>query len=106
VDGDCEVLPGWMERARECLVAHPEAGVVCGRRRERYPDASIYNRLCDMEWNQPSGEVKACGGDAMIRAAAFEAAGGYDERMIAGEEAEMCLRLRASGWKVLRLRRT
>src|SRR5882724_8041171 len=47
VDGDCEVVAGWLERASQELEARPETAVVCGRRRERFPDASPYNRLCD-----------------------------------------------------------
>jgi len=103
VDGDCEVLPGWLDAAREFLESHPEAAVVCGRRRERYPEQSIYNRLCDMEWDTPLGEAKACGGDAMIRAAALVAVGGYRSDLIAGEEPELCVRLRRAGWKVWRI---
>src|SRR5256885_3915781 len=35
VDGDCEIVAGWIERAAAELDAKPEAAVVCGRRRER-----------------------------------------------------------------------
>lgn len=103
VDGDCEVQPGWIETALAFLQAHPEVAVVCGRRRERFPGASVYNRLCDWEWDTPVGEAQACGGDALIRAEALVAVGGYDDRLIAGEEPEMCVRLRRQGWRVWRL---
>ncbi len=103
VDGDCEVVAGWLDRAASELEQNEKLGVVCGRRRERHPEATLYNRLCDIEWNTPVGEAKACGGDAMIRAAAFRAAGGYDPSLIAGEEPEMCVRLRANGWKIARI---
>jgi len=78
-------------------------GVVCGRRRERYPQASIYNLLCDCEWNTPVGEATACGGDAMMRVEAFEAAGRFNPSIIAGEEPELCVRVRQQGWKIWRL---
>ena len=103
VDGDCELRPDWIATARAFLEAHPEVAVACGRRRERAPEASVYNRLCDREWNTPVGEARACGGDALTRAAAFAAVGGYRESLIAGEEPELCLRLRAGGWKIRRL---
>ncbi len=103
VDGDCEVVAGWLGLAEKTLRDRPDVAVVCGRRRERYPDATIYNRLCDMEWNTPVGEAEACGGDAMMRAEAFTRVGGYDETIIAGEEPELCIRLRQCGMKVLRL---
>jgi GT2 family glycosyltransferase len=77
--------------------------VVCGRRRERHPEASVYNRLCDREWNTPIGRALACGGDALMRRMAFEAAGGFRGSMIAGEEPELCVRLRAAGWEVWRI---
>jgi GT2 family glycosyltransferase len=103
VDGDCEVQPGWIATARAFLITHPQAAVACGRRTERFPQASVYNRLCDQEWNTPVGQALACGGDALIRWAALEKVGGYDSRLIAGEEPEMCLRLRAKGWQIWRL---
>ena len=43
--------------------AQPDAAVVFGRCRERHPEASVYNRLCDIEWDRPVGERKTCGGD-------------------------------------------
>jgi hypothetical protein len=76
---------------------------VSGRRRERYPERSIYNWLSDRDWDGPVGEVRACGGDVMVCAAAFEAIGGYRNDLIAGEDPELCVRLRAAGWRVWRL---
>ena len=105
VDGDCEIVPGWLDAAREFLKEHPSHAVVCGRRRERYPERSVYNRLCDEEWNTPIGDALSCGGDAMMRAPALQAVGGYRDSMIAGEEPELCVRLRQEGWRVHRLDR-
>lgn len=103
VDGDCEVQPGWLIKATEFLESHQDFAAVCGRRRERYPEASIYNFLCDIEWDTPVGEAKACGGDALFRLTALQAVDGYRESLIAGEEPEMCFRMRQLGWKVMRL---
>jgi len=103
IDGDCELQPGWLEAASGVLAEHPEVAVACGRRRERFPEASVYNRQCDREWDTPPGEAKACGGDALMRMAALDAVGGYDPRLIAGEEPELCVRLRAAGWRIRRL---
>jgi GT2 family glycosyltransferase len=103
VDGDCEVVAGWMLKAQAFLDEHPAVAVVCGRRRERFPQRSIYNLLCDLEWDTPIGEAKACGGDALMRADAFAAMSGFRSELIAGEEPELCVRLRAAGWKVWRL---
>ena len=103
VDGDCEVVPGWLEKAETEISSNPSLAVVCGRRRERFPDRSIYNLLCDIEWNTPVGEARACGGDAMMRVEAFEQVDGFNSNLIAGEEPELCFRLRSKGWKILRL---
>lgn len=105
VDGDCEFVAGWLEEAVAFLAAHRDVAVVCGRRRERYPGQSVYNRLCDIEWDTPVGDTKACGGDALMRVDAFEAVQGYRADVIAGEEPELCIRLRAAGWRIWRLDR-
>ena len=103
VDGDCELVDGWLEVAISLLDSHTDVGAVCGRRRERFPERSIYNWLCDREWEGRAGEVRACGGDVMIRTSSLAAVGGYRDDMIAGEEPELCVRLRAAGWLVWRL---
>ena len=103
VDGDCTVDPGWIATGAAFLHTHPRAVVVCGRRRERFPEASIWNRLADREWNTPTGPARACGGDALMRHAAVQATGGYRESLIAGEEPELCLRLIRAGGQVWRI---
>ncbi|MBX3247174.1 MAG: glycosyltransferase [Myxococcales bacterium] len=103
VDGDCEVVEGWVGRARARLEADPGLGVVCGRRRERHPEASIWNRIIDVEWDTPVGEALACGGDALMRTEAFREVGGFDPTVIAGEEPELCVRLRQRGWRIERI---
>jgi GT2 family glycosyltransferase len=103
VDGDCEVAAAWLPRAYAFLQSQPMVAVVCGRRRERFPQRSVYNLLCDLEWDTPVGEARACGGDALMRADAFAAVSGYRASLIAGEEPELCVRLRAAGWKIWRL---
>ena len=103
VDGDCEVRSDWIAVARQAMADHPRAAVVCGRRRERFPDATFWNRLADEEWEAPAGLVKACGGDALMRIDAFREVGGFNPSMIAGEEPELCLRLRGASWEVWRL---
>ena len=103
VDGDCEIVPQWPAAAVAALSGAPDVAAVCGRLRERFPDATVYNRLCDMEWTVSPGEVDSCGGIAMYRTDAFAKAGGFDARVIAGEEPELCVRLRRAGHRILRL---
>ncbi|MFV0359678.1 glycosyltransferase [Tropicimonas sp.] len=103
IDGDCEMAPGWLGAARDFLVETPGAAAVSGRLRERFPEKSVYNRLCDEEWNLPAGRIRACGGIAMMRLAVVAGQGGFREDLIAGEEPELCLRMRHDGWEIWRI---
>lgn len=103
IDGDCELIPGWLEAALEAMRTEPDLAAVCGRRRERSPHASLYNRLCDQEWNTPVGIAETCGGDALFRVGPFRQANGFSEDLIAGEEPDLCHRIRLKGWRIRRI---
>lgn len=103
IDGDCEVQPDWIVTARRFLEENDRVAIVCGRRRERFPDATLWNRLTDEEWAAAPGKVRACGGDAMMRRVALAEVSGFNSSLIAGEEPELCVRLRQAGWEVWRL---
>ena len=103
IDGDCTLQPGWVATAREFLRETPAAAIACGRLRERFPEASLWNRLCDAEWNTPVGPARACGGIFLARTTAMAQMGGFNSALIAGEEPELCVRLRAAGWEIWRL---
>ncbi|WP_047537412.1 glycosyltransferase [Methylotenera versatilis] len=103
VDGDCIVNDHWVQTAVDFLRGNPTVAVVCGRRREISPQLSIYNRMCDQEWNTPVGQAKACGGDALMRVDVIKLVGGYKNDLIAGEEPELCIRIRQAGYSIWRL---
>jgi GT2 family glycosyltransferase len=103
LDGDCELAAGWLERAAAFLSRHEDVAAVCGRLREKHPERTVYNLLCDIEWDTPRGAARTCGGIAMMRVDALVAARGYRAELIAGEEPELCVRLRAAGWRIWRL---
>lgn len=106
IDGDCVLEPGWLSHALSALLADRNLGIVTGWRREIHPDASIYNAMCEHEWHRPAGPIVTCGGDMLVRAEAFEAAGGFNPNVIAAEDDEFCLRVRMAGYKLVRLPRT
>lgn len=103
IDGDCSLVPGFLDAARSHLEAHPQLGLVTGWRSEIHPDASVYNAICDWEWHRPAGQILACGGDMMVRAEAWQAVGGMNPQIIAAEDDEFCTRLRKAGWQLERL---
>jgi GT2 family glycosyltransferase len=102
-DGDCEMIDGWLEKGLQVLEERPEVGLVTGRRRERFPDLSSYNRLADLEWDMPIGEIQGSHGDIMIRVDALRQVGGFDPGVLVSEDYELCLRLRKHGWILLRI---
>ena len=101
LDGDCVLQPGWISVANSHLAQNSSVGAVFGRLREVAPQASRYNWMCDVEWAVAPGEVRACGGNVMMRATALDEAGGYPDAMIAGEEPDLSLRMRGKGWKIV-----
>lgn len=100
LDGDCELEDGWLEKGAEALTARSDLALVCGRLREVNPGASIYNLMCDLEWQRSPGEIRAAGGNFLVRAHAFRAAGGFSADVIAAEDDEFCVRVRRLGWKL------
>jgi glycosyltransferase involved in cell wall biosynthesis len=101
VDGDCEIVAGWLRKAAAFLDAHPDVAVVGGQLCERDPERSVYNLLCAVEWETHAvGEAAACAGNALMRADAFAAIKGYRIDLVGGEEPELCQRLRAAGWRI------
>ena len=98
VDGDCVIAEGFLAAGADRLERDSQLAVVIGRLREHYPDASVYNRLCDTEWIKPVGRISECGGNALIKVSALTEVGGYREDLIAGEEPEMCVRMADQGW--------
>lgn len=100
VDGDCAVQPDWLATAAQDIAADPRRAVVFGRRRERHANLNAYHRACDDEWDVPLGAVNSCGGDALFRISALREVGGYNGALIAGEEPDLCLRLKQRGWHI------
>ncbi|MEJ1472111.1 MAG: glycosyltransferase family 2 protein [Candidatus Sedimenticola sp. (ex Thyasira tokunagai)] len=104
LDGDCVLVNDWLISAYDYLQSHDDVGAVCGRRKEEYIGRSIYNRLVDMDWLLPSGEVDSIGGgDALVRCDALLRAGGWRVELIAGEDLEFSQRVLAAGFKIVRL---
>lgn len=103
MDGDCALIDGFAITAADALSSDPKIGVVTGQCLEQHPEASIYNRLCAMEWDGPVGEIKACGGIFMTRVGVFASVGGFNESIIAAEDDDFCIRVRNRGSRIVRI---
>ena len=106
LDGDCTLLPGWLEAAQAAIDADPQRAIVIGPLRERHPEASIYNRMCALEWKSAPGDLVnfgALGGIMFVRADVFSRLHGFDEQVIAGEDSELGVRVAAAGFKVTKI---
>src|SRR5258706_283514 len=101
VDGDTQLRPGWLEAGAAALRRDPTLGAVGGRQRERDAGSSVFKRVFDVELEMSS--EGSCLGTAMYRVSAFREAGGFRTDLRAGEEPELCLRLRRRGWRIARL---
>lgn len=102
LDGDTVVVPGFVNEGLSYF-SDEKIAIVWGHRREIYPRRSIYHRVLDLDWVYQPGLSDFCGGDCLARRSVLEEVGGYDPNMIAGEEPEMCRRIRARGDKILHI---
>jgi len=83
----------------------PKVAVVWGHRREIHPEQSLFNRVLDLDWIYPPGPSEFCGGDAIMRRTVLEQVDGFDASLIAGEEPELCQRIRTLGYSILHVDR-
>lgn len=103
LDGDTILHPDFARHAFDALTADDTLAAVWGHRREIHPEQSIYNRILDLDWVFAPGCTSYCGGDVLMRRQAISEAGGFDETLIAGEEPELCRRMRAKGYQILHI---
>jgi hypothetical protein len=103
LDGDTILDADFLGHAKAALDQDADVAAVFGQRREMDPGQSIYTRVLDLDWVVPAGETVFFGGDVLIRCCALAAAGGFEDSLIAGEEPDLCRRLRAQSWRILRI---
>ncbi|MDZ4799403.1 MAG: glycosyltransferase [Bryobacteraceae bacterium] len=103
LDGDTILEADFPRKALRAIQTDSKIAVVFGTRREMNPNDTVYNRILDLDWISRPGLADYCGGDALMRRSVLEAVNGYDEGLIAGEEPEMCRRMREVGWKILHI---
>ncbi|MGI9623736.1 MAG: glycosyltransferase, partial [Acidimicrobiales bacterium] len=102
LDGDTVLDPDFLTQAVGSFDEN-DVAVVFGHRREMDTVGSIYNRTLDLDWVFPLGEVRFCGGDALMRRDVLALVDGFDEGLIAGEEPDLCRRMREIGYKIMHI---
>ena len=106
VDGDCTIYADFPLAATRTFEQHPECAIVTGHLSERHPEASIYNRLCAIEWRGPAGRIEnmnGLGGIMAARVSALREVGGFNEEAIAGEEPDLGVRLGLAGYSIIKI---
>jgi glycosyltransferase involved in cell wall biosynthesis len=103
LDGDTVLHPDFALAAWNALSRDSSIAAVWGHRREIHTETSLYNRVLDLDWIYPPGLAEFCGGDVLVRRKVLLDVGGFDERLIAGEEPELCRRIRARGHGILHI---
>ena len=119
LNNDTEAEPGWLAALVEAASAHPEAGAIASKmllfdRREVLHNAGDLMGADGIPrnrgvWEVDEGQYDAhgevfggCGGGVAYRRAAWEAAGGFDERLFMYlEDVDLAWRLQLLGWRAI-----
>ena len=108
LDGDCILDPAFPDAAVAHFNGDSRCAIVTGHLSERYPETSVYNRLCAIEWRSPAGPIEnmnALGGIMAARISALVDVGGFNEQAIAGEEPDLGVRLGLAGYSIFKVDR-
>ncbi|MES2784452.1 MAG: glycosyltransferase [Pseudomonadota bacterium] len=105
LDGDMQMVPGFLEEALGFLAQHPEVAGVGGRLVEQNLTSLEYReRASRAAPHMSPGDVDRLDGGGLYRRRAIEEAGFLSDRNLhAYEEFDLAVRLRACGWKLGRI---
>lgn len=105
IDGDMQLLDGFLEEALDILAQRPYVAGVGGRVVELNTESLEYvSREQRASVHRRSGSVDRLDGGGLYRRSAIEAAGYFSDRNLHSyEEYDLGVRLRALGWKLWRV---
>lgn len=102
VDADHEIVPGWIAGAVEALT---RPGVAAAGAAYLPPSPGTWvQQTYDLLRQHPQGQAETTwlpGGNLAIQRHCFEQIGGFDARLEACEDVDLCQRLQQAGWKLL-----
>jgi glycosyltransferase involved in cell wall biosynthesis len=108
VDGDSKVESAWLQQGINFLESHPDHGGTAGVLHEAYiaPDGQRLGgveNFFGQDLDRESMPFTVLGGSALYRRQAVADAGSFNPYLPTGEEAELAIRIRRSGWKLARI---
>jgi glycosyltransferase involved in cell wall biosynthesis len=105
LDGDMQMLRGFLSPALAFLARHPEAAGVGGRLVELNNESLEYReRAMRASAHLAPGEVDRLDGGGLYRRRAIEESGYFSDRNLHSyEEFDLAVRLRSRGWKLWRI---
>lgn len=108
MDGDMQMVPGFLEQALAFLAQHPEIAGVAGHVVELNNESLEYRERSErekrLEAHRQPGQVDRLDGGGLYRRRAIEEAGWFtDCNLHSYEEFDLAVRLRSLGWKLWRL---
>ena len=105
LDGDMQMLEGFLEQALAFMMAHPDVAGVGGHVAEKNTVSLEYiARSAQVSTHRFPGSVDRLDGGGLYRRSAIEAAGYFSDRNLHSyEEFDLAIRLRALGWRLWRL---
>jgi len=101
LDGDSQLDSQWFQKAVPWF--NDNIAAVCGVNNEKYPKRNFYHKLSHIEWQYKTGLCSYFGGNVLVRRETLKEVGGFDVKLVAGEEPDLSVRMRRVGWKLLRL---
>jgi glycosyltransferase involved in cell wall biosynthesis len=109
LDGDMELLPGWLEQALRFMRGMPNAGVMLSSKVIELPPPGPPEPLRPPDIDRTSGPTEVSraafvvGGAALYRRSVLEDVGTFNPYLYSDEEPELYLRIRVAGYRVLQL---
>ena len=101
VDGDSILDELWLKKAFPVLSSDDSIGAVFGAIEEVGEQNNIYMKVCRFDWYTPPGDYRLCGGNALWKRIVFDEVGLFDGELIAGEEPDLCFRVRQKGYRIV-----